>query len=333
MRLPSFQYLSPGTVKEALETIAAHKGKVLIVAGGTDIVNRLRQRLVSAPYVMSLKAISELKGIKKNKGELVISAGTTLREVAASPEVSGLFPALSQSASCAAAPPIRNMATIGGNLLQDTRCLFYNQSELFRKAAPACLKQGGRVCAAVKGATRCLSVYQGDLAPALIACNAKAVLKKAGSSRTVQVADIFSNKGKRPLAVEEDELLTRIVIPIPSGPYSCAYEKLRLRKGLDYPFASAAAFLSLSAKGVIDRARVVLGACGPAPVLVEDAAAFLVGRKPGDADGLSAARCALKVCRVVENVALPASYRKKMAVVMAGRAIGEALGQLSGAGA
>ena len=98
-----------------------------------------------------------------------------------------------------AAPPIQNIATIGGNLLQNSRCLFYNQSELVRKAAPPCIKQGGKTCAAVKGSTRCFSVYQGDMAPSLIAFNATAVLQKAGGTRRVPVSELFSHNGKRPL--------------------------------------------------------------------------------------------------------------------------------------
>jgi 4-hydroxybenzoyl-CoA reductase beta subunit len=333
MRLPPFQYLSPGTVKEALDMLHAHKGKLRITAGGTDIVNRLRQRLVTPSYVMSLKDLPELRGIKKKKSELVISAGTSLREIAEDPDVCALFSAVALSAGLVAAPPIRNIASLGGNILQETRCLFYDQSELVRKAALPCLKQGGKVCLAQKGAARCLSVYQGDLAPALIAFDAKAVLKKAGASRTVPVLALFSGKGKQPFTVEDDELLAQVAIPVPKGRYGASYEKLRMRKGLDYPFACAAAFVSLSAKGVIDRARLVVSAVGPAPVLVEEASAFMVGRTPADADCEAAAACAVKSAHAIDNLALPAAYRRKMVKVVARRAINSALGALSGAGA
>ncbi len=333
MRLPPFQYLSPGKVKEALQMLHDHKGSVCMSAGGTDIVSRLRQRLVAPRYLMSLKNVPELKGIKKKKNELVISAGTSLRDIAEDPDVGLLFGALAVSAGLVAASPIRNIATIGGNILQDTRCLLRNQSELVRDAAPACLKQGGKACLAQKGATRCLSVYQGDLAPVLIAFDAKAVLKKLGSSRTAPVSELFSGKGNQPFAVEDDELLTQVIIPVQHGHYAAAYKKLRMRTGLDYPFAAAAAFVSLSAKGVIDRARLVVGAAGPAPVIVEEAASILKGRAPAEADREAAAACALKAAKVIDNLPLPADYRRKMAKVAARRAIDDALGAISGAGA
>ncbi len=143
MRLPPFDYLAPRTTREALEMMGRYKGKVRIVAGGTDIINRLRQRLLTPAYVMSLKGVAGFAGIRRKKTEIVISAGTTLREIAESPDMLALAGSVARSAGLVAAPPIQNIATIGGNLLQNTRCLFYNQSELVRSAAPPCLKQGG----------------------------------------------------------------------------------------------------------------------------------------------------------------------------------------------
>ena len=215
MRLPLFQYLSPRSTKEALEMLDRYKGKVKIIAGGTDIINRLRQRLLNPPYAMTLKGVSDLRGMKRKKTEFVISAATTLREVVESPDISGIAPAVAQAAGLVAAPPIRNIATLGGNLLQNTRCLYYNQSELVRKAALPCLKQGGKTCAALKGGTRCFSVYQGDLAPSLIAFDASAVVKKGSTSRTVPVLDLFSRNGRHPLTIGDDGIPHRYHRPHP----------------------------------------------------------------------------------------------------------------------
>ncbi|OPY69284.1 MAG: 4-hydroxybenzoyl-CoA reductase subunit beta [Syntrophorhabdaceae bacterium PtaU1.Bin034] len=325
MRLPPFQYLGPTTKDQALDLMIRHQGKIKIVAGGTDIINRLRQRLVTPDYVMSLGGLAGFTGIREKKGQIVISAGTTLREIIESPDISQAFKSISQSAGLVGAPPIQNIATIGGNLLQDTRCLFYNQSQLVRDAAPHCLKQGGKVCQAIKGGKYCLSVYQGDLAPSLIAFNAQAVLQKAGGSRTISVAELFSGKGKNPLHINDDELLTDIMIPIPKGTYGSSYQKLRMRKGLEYPLASASVFVSLSKKGVIEEARVVIGAVGPAPVLVEKASSFLIGTRPDKAQVEKAAEAALRAAKPIDNLALPGSYRRKMVTVFTKRAIEEAL--------
>ena len=328
MRLPPFQYLAPRTTEEALEIMSRYKGKVRIIAGGTDIINLLRQRLLTPPYVMSLKGVAGLTGVKKTRGALVIAAGTTLRNIAEASEVRASFAAIAQSAGLVAAPPIQNIATIGGNLLQGTRCLFYNQSELVRGASAPCLKRGGKVCAAVKGSKRCFSVYQGDMAPSLIAFNAKAVLKRSGASRTVPVDTLFSGHGTRPFSLGDDEILTEIIIPLPRGTYGSSYQKLRLRSGLEYPLISSSVFVGLSKKGLIDRARIVIGAAGPLPLVVDKAAASLIGRKPDDADIEGAAVHALRVARPVDNLALPGLYRKKMTKVFAKRAIETALAGL-----
>ena len=332
MRLPPFLYLAPRTKKEAVEMLSLHRGGVGIVAGGTDMVNRLRQRLVCPAYVMSLKGVADFRGIAPQRGCLVIAAGTTLREVGESQAVSASFSAIAEAAALAAAAPIRNVATIGGNLLQNTRCLFYNQSELVRSAAPPCLKQGGKACGAVKGARRCSSVYQGDMAPALIAFDAEAVLRKAGGQRKVPVAALFSGDGTHPFKIEEDELLTEIRLPLPGGAFASSYRKLRMRSGLDYPLASAACFLGLSKKGVIDRARLVIGAAGPAPLPVAGGAALLLGKRPEEVDPHAPADHAFREAKAIDNLPLPGAYRRKMVRVMAGRAVEAALAGLRGAG-
>lgn len=333
MGLPPFHYLAPQTLKQALEILSQHKRKVRIVAGGTDILDRLRKRLINPTYVMSLRRLSDLTGIKKRKNELVISARTTVREIAEHPSIAEHFKSVAQAAASVAAPPIQNVATIGGNLLQNSRCLFYNQSELVRNAAPMCINQGGEVCLAVKGSTRCFSVYQGDLAPSLIAFNAMAVLQKAGGKRSVPVSELFSGNGRSPLSIENDELLTEIILPIPRGLCGSSYQKLRLRTSLDYPLASSSVFLSLSRKGVIEQARVVIGAAGPAPVLVEKASASLTGKEPDQVEIEQAAELAFQAAQSANNLALPGAYRKKMVRVFARRAIEAALSDLEKAGA
>jgi 4-hydroxybenzoyl-CoA reductase beta subunit len=312
--------------------IDGRRGKVRIVAGGTDVINRLRHRLVTPQFVMSLKGVAELAGIGKKGGNIVLGAGTTLRAVMESPLVAEYVPGLVAAARLVAAPPIQNIATIGGNILQNTRCLFYDQSELVRKAAAPCLKQGGKVCLAVRGSRKCFSVYQGDMAPLLIAFDAKVTLRSPDAKRTIPLAELFTGNGKEPFAIDKDEILTEIAIPVPKGRFGSAYEKLRLRKGLEYPLMSAAAFVVVNNKGVVSQARVVLGAAGACPKLLEKAAAALIGRKAEEIDIDAAAADALKAAQLADNLALPADYRRKMAKVFTGRAIAGALENAQKAG-
>ena len=331
MRLPPFDVLEPRTVKDALVMMRDHKGALKVIGGGTELVGLMKLRLVAPRYVLSTRKIGALTGIEEKKREVMIGAGTTLREIMESPLLAQKFKAVTQSASSVAAYPLQTTATLGGNLLQTTRCLHYNQSEIHRKGLPACFKAGGNVCNAVKGARRCLSVYQGDMAPALISLNARVQLKKEGGSRKIPLADLYTGVGKNPLSIEPDELLTHISIPIPAGSYSSSYQKLRLRKALDYPIASAAAFISATEDKKVDKVRLVLGAAGPGPKIMENGAPLFKKNDYDEAiEAVSAG--AAKLAEVIDNLSLPAWYRRKMVKVAAARALRDTLDDLEKAG-
>jgi 4-hydroxybenzoyl-CoA reductase beta subunit len=328
MNLPRFQFLSPTTVKETLSLMSEHRQRLRVLAGGTELMGRLKQRLLSPAYILSLKRVNSLAGIKQRKSELVIGATTTLTEVAGSQLIALRFKAVSEAARHVAAPAIRNVATVAGNLLQESRCLYYNQSELPRNGLGPCYKLGGETCHAVKGSKRCFSVYQGDLAPALIAVGARARLQRTGSFRTVPVEDLFTGKGANPIGLARDELLTEIILPISKAKSASAYQKSMLRGSTDYPFASAAVFLSEGKGGTIEGARIILGAAGPGPKLAQDAANVISGKRPRDVqatDVQQAAALAAKAMEAVDNIILPSSYRRKLAAVMTKRALEEAL--------
>ncbi len=325
MRLPPFEVVEPGTVKSALSTLEKHKGEMKIIAGGIELVGLMKLGLASPHYIMSLKKIKSLTGVTKNKDQVVIGSCTVIRKIAESPLIQELFAGISEAAFSVAAPPIQNRATIGGNILQNSRCLYYNQSELFRSGLKPCRKAGGETCHAVKGGKHCFSVYQGDLAPALISLNAKAKLGRNGSSRTIPILDLFTGKGINPLAIGEDELLTEIIIPIPKEKSSSAYEKLRIRSSLEYPLISSAVFLSCDKDGKVDDARIVLGAAGQSPKIIEKASYILRGKKPTDKDIEEASEMVFQAAEAVDNLPVPASYRRKMAKTFTKRAISKAL--------
>ncbi|OHE31241.1 MAG: hypothetical protein A3K40_02400 [Syntrophobacterales bacterium RIFOXYC2_FULL_60_23] len=184
-----------------------------------------------------------------------------------------------------------------------------------------CHKRGGTTCLAVKGGKRCFSVYQGDMAPALIAFDAQCVLEKNGARRTIPLVDLFTGMGTHPLSIENNELLTGIIVPKQNGAYGSTYRKLRVRGSIDYPLASAAALLALGADGTLAVSRLVIGASGPAPRIVAGAPAALSGKLPEDADFAAAAEMAYELSEGVDNLALPGDYRKKMVRVFARRAL------------
>lgn len=321
MKLPPFEYLEPSTVPEALSMLDTYRGTVQIIAGGTEVVNRLKLRLISPDYIMNIKKLRDLEGIVDHEQSIIIGANVSVNEIRDSSLLQDKYKAIAEAAVQVAAPPLANMGTIGGNILQDTRCLFYNQSEIVLKGLEVCHKRGGATCLAVKGGKRCFSVYQGDMATALIAFDAQCVLEKSGSRRTIPLIDLFTGMGTHPLSIENNELLTRIIIPKQNGAYGSAYRKLRLRGSMDYPLASAAAFLALSADGKLAAGRLVIGAAGPAPKIVDRASAALLGKLPEEANLKAAADMAYELSEGVDNLAMPGDYRRKMVRVLAQRAL------------
>lgn len=331
MRIPPFQYLEPETVFDALSIMNAYRGTVKIIAGGTEVINLLKLKLISPAYVMNIKKLRELGGISEHEHEVVIGANASITEIRDSPLMRRKYKAIAEAASQVAAPPLANMGTIGGNILQNTRCMFYNQSEIVLKGLEVCHKRGGANCLAVKGGKRCFSVYQGDMAPALIAFDAQCVLEKRGSRRAIPIIDLFTGDGMQPFSIDDNEMLTGIIIPKQNGSYGSAYKKLRIRGSIDYPLASAASLLTITADMKFAVSRIVIGAAGPAPKIVDGVSSFfgaLQGKFPEDVDLERAADRAHELSEGVDNLSMPGEYRRKMVGILTKRAIQEALADI-----
>jgi 4-hydroxybenzoyl-CoA reductase beta subunit len=317
MRLPLFQYLEPTDVEEAVSLISSHQETAKIMAGGTDLLNRMKLRLIEPALVVNVGNLRELDGINTGDSEIVIGANTRLKEVAGAPLVNKRFKAIAEAAFQVASPAITHMATMGGNILQNTRCMYYNQSGIVLNGLERCHKRGGNVCLAVKGSKRCSSVYQGDMAPALIAFDARCVLERKGSTRVISVTELFTGNGVTPFAIGADELLTKIIIPKPGGVYRSAYRKLRLRGSVDFPLASAAAFVSVADDMKVAACRVVIGAAGAAPRVIDRASS------EGDLELI--AQRAYELAEGADTLQMPGAYRRKMVRVLAKRAINAAI--------
>jgi 4-hydroxybenzoyl-CoA reductase subunit beta len=325
MRLPSFQYLEPTQVDEAVSILDTYRDQVKICAGGTEVLNHLKLRLIQPATVMNIRKLPDLEGISEEAQEVVIGANTTIKEISQSRLMKESVQAVAEAAFQTASPTIAAMATLGGNLLQNTRCQMYNQSGIVLQGLPVCHKRGGSVCLAVKGGQRCFSVYQGDLAPALMALKAKCVLVKKGSSRTIPLSELFTGNGIKPLALEEGELLIRIIVPKPKGLRASAYRKFRIRGSIDFPLASAAACLSVTDDFHLTDPGIVIGAAGPAPRVINRAPSVLEGKTPEEADGTTVAEMAYEMFEGVDNLILPGTYRRKMVRILTKRAIEAAL--------
>ncbi|MBA4416773.1 MAG: hypothetical protein C0392_02510 [Syntrophus sp. (in: bacteria)] len=325
MRLPPFQYLEPENITEALSMMDTYKDTVKIIAGGTEVINHMKHRLLSPAFVMNIAKLGDLGGISVLDHEIVLGASTTLKEIANSPVIKEKCKAIAEAAFQVASPTIAAMGTIGGNILQNTRCMTYNQSEIVLTGLDSCHKRGGTICLAVKGSTRCFSVYQGDMAPALIAFDAQCILRKSGATRTIPIIDLFTGNGVQPFSIGSDEILTGIIIPKQDGTSGSAYKKLRIRGSIDFPLVSAASVIWVGADGKITSSRMVIGAAGPAPRMVEEASLAIQGQLPGEIDLEALAGMAYGLTEGADNLAMPGAYRRKMARVLLKRAVQEAL--------
>jgi 4-hydroxybenzoyl-CoA reductase beta subunit len=321
MQLPSFQHLQPSSLDEALGFLAEYGERAKVIAGGTELLVSMKQRLLAPEYLVNLKALPELDYIREDDGDLRIGALTRLSALIRSSAVGERFPILAQAARMVSAPPLQEMGTVGGNLCLNTRCFYYNQSSFWRQARGPCYKTGGDGCHVIEGGNRCFATYQGDLAPALMALGATVTVAKKGGERTLPLAELYTGKGKRPLALEKGEILTEIRVPASMAGACGNYQKLRYRRSLDFPLVGVAAVLSRNGSGVCARARIALTAVGTGPVVVDEATRILEGQQVNERVAAQAADAAYEAARPVNNVGSDASYRRKMVQVLTRRAI------------
>lgn len=326
MKLPEFEFIQPHSLKEACSILGEHDRKIVLLAGGTALMVNLRFGLSKPAVVVDLKGLTPLNYVSQNEsGGLAIGSMVTLETLEKSLSALNEHAILAQAVQFVAVPPIRHQATIGGNLCLDTRCIYYNQSELWRSGLKACFKLGGNICNAVEKGRRCQAVYQGDLGPVLLALGAEVKIASAKGERIIPLAEFFTGRGEKPNVLMPDEILVEVRIP-PSGHRAAGvYEKLRVREGMDFPMAGVAVRITRTPSGTIEQAKVVLGAVGSSPAEVPKAAALLEGHKPTDDLLQSVSREAVDRALPVGNMVMNASYRKKMVGVLVKRALHRAL--------
>jgi len=326
VRLPRFDYMGPDNLDEALDLLSIHGNDAKIIAGGTDLLIRMKKGLLKPKFLISLKNLNELAYIKKEENHIKIGAKTTIADIITSDLIKKEARALLQACKTIGAITIQHYrGTIGGNILQDNRCHHYNQSDFHRSGRQPCHKDGGKICYARDESDRCNSTCQSDGATALMALGASITMARKGGERTEDLTDFYTADGIMPFAMDSDELLKEIAIPIQDG--RSAYHRLAYRSAIDYPIVCAGVLLKPSNKNEIKEARIVVGAMGRSPLFLAKASSSLIGKKLSDTAALkTAADIAMDHASTfaVHNVGATLEYRCAMVSPMVFRALEQA---------
>jgi 4-hydroxybenzoyl-CoA reductase subunit beta len=251
----------------------------------------------------------------------VLGAGVTLARLAADPRIERDYTALGEAARAAAGPGHRSVATLGGNLCLDTRCVYYNQSAWWRQANGFCLKRGGTTCHVAPQGARCHAAFSGDLAPALIALGAEAEWLSARGTRRLALADCYRDDGAAHLAIERDEVLVRVRVSAPAAGAVSGYRKARVRGAMDFPLAGVAIALRASG-GVPVALRVGLSGTNSQPLWLQGTDALL-GKPIDDAALAALGKLVQKQVSPMRTTVTPSNYRRLVAAVHAQRLLRE----------
>ena len=321
MSLPQFRLLRPRAIDEAIAFLAKHTGNIRVLAGGTDLIPSMRQKLFEPEYVLDLRAIVEMRGIRpQSSGAVEIGALTTLSAVERSPYLRQHFPVLTEAAATVASPVLRNMGTIGGNICLDTRCLWYNQSLTWRKGCGFCIKKDGDLCHVAPGGTKCWAAFSADTPPALLCLRAEIEIVGLNGTRRIALQEFYTGDGVNYRKLQPGELVTKVFLPAESADYIGVYRKLRVRGSIDYPLAGVAVAMKRS-NGHVSDARIALTAVNPAPVLVQRAGDMLIGKSVDEALAESAGDVAARTAKPLTTSALTPEYRREMIRVFTKRAV------------
>ncbi len=306
--IPPFELYQPAGVDDAVRLMDQYGDRGWVLAGGLDTFDWLKDRIKRPEAVIDLAALDEIRGFApRDDGGLEIGAMASLTSVAEHDDVRRRYPLLAEAAELVATPQIRNQGTLGGNIVQDTRCWYY------RSGWP-CYRAGGNVCYAatsrsmnrehcIMGANRCVAVNPSDTAPALVALDAEMVVASASGERTFAANDFFIGPDidiERMTVLEPGDLLTHVALPAPWEGARWYFEKIRDRKSWDFSLVSVASMLRVEG-GVIQDARIVVNSIAPYPVRMEAAEAAIVGREPNDETGRMAGEIAVEGARVLRH--------------------------------
>src|SRR5262244_1909786 len=335
--LPEFELLRPRSVDEALQARTAHPDARLL-GGGTDLMVNIRRGIVAPSLLIDMNGVAELHAIKADARALEVGASVTLTELALHPDVIAHYPVVAQAAHVIAGPTHRNMGTVGGNLCLDTRCIYYNQSEWWRSTNHHCLKTTGDIChVAPKSRGVCFATFSGDLAPALLTLGAEVDLAGPAGKRTIALERLYigyarqdrpitdsEGDGKYYLSLRPGEFVTAVRAKNTPGLRS-AYDKIRIRRSIEYPVTGVAVALRRE-RDVLADLRVAFTGTNPRPVLLKGTAELTGGALDARVfKGLD--ELVRDQIMSMKTTFTPGHYRRRVAGVLARRLLATLFGE------
>jgi 4-hydroxybenzoyl-CoA reductase subunit beta len=321
MHLPKFTYYRLSSRAEASRMLKEHGPRARLVAGGTDLYPRMKYGVVRPQVVISLKDLPVKNPEVDEAGNLHIDPLMTLADLAASPLIREKFPMLAQAALSVASGQIRNMATVGGNICLENRCLYFNQSHSFQ-FVDACFKRAGNHCYLFPQGRKCFAVFVADTVPALISLGALITLTDGDNIRSLPLANLYTGDAVRPLDLDEGEILAGVLIPAAGAQCGMAFKKFSIRGGVEFAAFNVAVFLQLDGgRKICTAARLTVGAISQRPVRLAEAEASLLGRQPTPALVKDVARIAVAHLAPLPHHGYSSSYLKECLAVTTSRVL------------
>ncbi|MBT8370248.1 MAG: FAD binding domain-containing protein [Deltaproteobacteria bacterium] len=306
MRLPKFDYFEPQDLKEAVSIIQSEPS-AKILAGGTDILVNMKHRVECPSVIVNIKRIADLDYIRPDVEDIRIGSLTPLKRIYSDPVLQHLT-GFTQAASSVGSYHHQAMGTLGGNICQQNRCKYYNQSQWWRSSRPACFKAGGEICHVVNKKEICYSSYCGDLAPSLLVLNAKIAIIGPDGTREILLEAFFSGDGKKPLNLNDGDIVTEIIIPLEAKAGVGSYAKFANRESIDFPIVGAAYWASTQNK----QYRVAFTAVDRKPIRGHRVEVVLNGKDLSEKSLDAACDVAAQEAKPVKTSIYSPTYKRKV---------------------